>query len=400
MKALKVAVLCDYAEENWPSMDLSATMLLNHLNLADPAELRAERIQPRMKHPFQSACGHVQSACGHSRSACGQPGFNADRLFNRFWCYPQVAGKLKHFDLFHVVDHSYAQLVHRLAPERTIVTCHDLDTFRCLLQPRVERRPYWFRSMARQTLRGLRKAAAIVCVSHATRAQVLKFDLAAAERVHVVPNGVHPKYSSEPDTAADALAEQILGPVGATLDLLHVGSTIPRKRIDILLRVFAACSARRPHLRLVRVGAPFTDAQKALARDLQVENSILCLPFLGEDVLAAVYRRAAVVLIPSESEGFGLPLAESMACGTVVVASNIPALQEVSGGNAVLCAVGAVDEWTDAVLSLLQQREVSAPAWSRLIDGGCVRARAFSWQQNATAMVDIYRSILSRTKQD
>src|SRR5262249_58441189 len=97
---------------------------------------------------------------------------NADRLLNRFWDYPRLLGRLARrggFDLFHLVDHSYAQLVLALPPGRVVVTCHDLDAFRCLLEPGREPRPAWFRAMARRTLGGLRRAAFIACDSEATR---------------------------------------------------------------------------------------------------------------------------------------------------------------------------------------------------------------------------------------
>ena len=54
--------------------------------------------------------------------------------------------------------------------------------------------------------------------------------------------------------ATERLTASRLGPPGRFVDLLHVGSTIPRKRIDLLLEVFAAVAARRPEVRLVRVG--------------------------------------------------------------------------------------------------------------------------------------------------
>ena len=69
-------------------------------------------------------------------AGCG-PLFFADRVLNRMVLYPRrvrraVRGR---FDIYHVVDHSYAQLVLALPPHSTIVTCHDIDTFRCLVEP-------------------------------------------------------------------------------------------------------------------------------------------------------------------------------------------------------------------------------------------------------------------------
>ena len=115
--------------------------------------------------------------------------------------------------------------------------------------------------------------------------------------------------------------------------MLHVGSTIARKRIDTLLRVFAGIRRARPDARLVRVGGPFTAEQRALVRELQLEDAIVVLPFLDRSTLAAVYRQSAVLLLPSEREGFGLPVLEALACGTPVIASDIEALREVGASR-------------------------------------------------------------------
>ena len=66
------------------------------------------------------------------------------------------------------------------------MTCHDLDTFRCLLDPAAEPRPRWFRALARRTLEGLRTAAAVACVSEATRAAILRHGLLPEENDAVV----------------------------------------------------------------------------------------------------------------------------------------------------------------------------------------------------------------------
>src|SRR5207344_1409063 len=80
-------------------------------------------------------------------------GQNMDRLINRLWEYPRWLGKrIDQYDLFHVADHSYSQLIHVLPADRTGVFCHDLDTFRCLLDPKSDPRPRWFRAMARRIL--------------------------------------------------------------------------------------------------------------------------------------------------------------------------------------------------------------------------------------------------------
>jgi glycosyltransferase involved in cell wall biosynthesis len=245
--------------------------------------------------------------------------------------------------------------------------------------------------MTRRILDGFRKAAHVACDTDATRVGVIGLAGIPPERASVVYNGPHPACKPVPDASADADAARLMGQDGRWTDLLHVGSTIPRKRIEDLLRIVAAVPQRQPDVRLVRVGGPFTRAQESLARELGVTT--LVLPFVDRQVLAAVYRRAALVLVPSEREGFGLPVLEALACGTPVVASAIPALREVGGGAVTYCTVGDVDGWARATTSLLDERASGDPAWQRRAAEGLLRAGEFTWQRYADRVSEIYRAL-------
>ena len=385
----RVAVVCDLREENWHSMNLVAEMLLEGLRAGHAESFEAERVCPPMRRRF-------------TRGASAGARFNADRLLNRFVDYPRTLRRARHeFDLFHVVDHSYAQLLHALPPERTVVTCHDLDTFRCLLEPQKERRSPMFRAMTRRVLEGFRRAARVACDSRATRDELLSHSLLPPERVVVIPNGVHPAFTRTPDAAAEREAARLLGEVdseddGGRVDLLHVGSTIGRKRVDVLLEVFAAVRRRFPRARLVRVGGEFTREQASLANALGVSASVLSLPVLSPETLAAVYRRAALTLMPSEREGFGLPVVESLACATPVVASDINVLREVGGdeGAVSYCAVADTRAWTERVSLLLDERARNAQAWARRREACVRRAARFSWREYVERVVALYREVL------
>lgn len=380
----RLAVVCDFREENWPSMDLVAEMLLGELAANYAPEFVATRVCPPMRRRFSAA-----GAGAGSR-------FNADRVLNRFWDYPRhLRRQSSEFDLFHVIDHSYGQLVRELPAARTIITCHDLDTFQCLLNPQQEPRSFFFRKMIERTLDGFRRAARVTCDSEATRAELLAHGIVDSERAVVVPNGVHPSCTPLADVEADREAARMLGESAATaIDLLHVGSTIPRKRIDLLLRIFAAIRKEMPAARLIRVGGSFTAQQAQLAHQLDVNAAIVVLPQLERNVLAAVYRRAAVLLLPSEREGFGLPVVEALACGTPVVASDLPVLREVGGAAARYAAVGDVAVWTEKVVEVLRERELQTPARTERQAAGLAQASKFSWTEYANKMVELYRGIL------
>jgi glycosyltransferase involved in cell wall biosynthesis len=213
-----------------------------------------------------------------------------------------------------------------------------------------------------------------------------------SERLSVIPNGADPGGSPAADPATDFEAGRILGPRQG-VELLHVGSTIDRKRIDILLQVFAAACAARPEARLIRLGGPFTGAQRAQARDLGIADRIAVLPFVDRGTLAAIYRRAALTLLPSEREGFGLPLVESLACGTPMIASDIPALREIGGQAVEYCPLEDISRWRDTILALLEERETDMPAWRDRKARGVARAAEFSWSHYAARVAELYQLI-------
>ena len=368
----RVAVVCDFAEENWPSMDLVGDMLFDQLSQSEV--VASERVKPVMM------------------LAGNRPGRSA-RLLGRFVQYPRALRRIaSKFDLFHIVDHSYAHLVRELPPGRTVVTCHDLDAFNCLLDPQRGRRSFAFRAMTRRILSGLQAAAHVTCDSAATRDDILWHRLLPPERLTVVHNGVHPALTANADPFADREVATKLGRgAGNCPELLHVGSTIPRKRIDVLLRVFAVVRKHVPDCRLVRVGTPFTPQQESLAAELGVRQYIDWLERLDTRLLASCYRRASAVLQPSESEGFGLPVIEALACGAPVVASDIPPLREVGGDAADYCPLGDLSAWTSAILQIIFRGDERAARRPHALQ----QASRFTWTNYANQMLAIYREVLS-----
>ncbi len=380
----RVGVVCDFLEDRWYSMDLVAEMLLDHLSVEHSDSCQPTLIRPPMKLRFSGL-----------PTKGGGLGRKADQAVNRFLEYPRLLRTMRRqFDLFHIVDHSYAHLALDLPPERTLVTCHDIDAFRCLTEPQSEPRSGIFRAMSRRILAGLQRAARVACVSAFTRDEILRFNLVPPERLSVIPVAVGPVFSPQPDPGADAEVDQLLGASEpGTEYILHSGSTVPRKRIDVLLRVFAAVRAQAPRARLLRSGGGFTADQSAMIDKLSIRDSITVLPFLERRQLASVYRRASVLLQTSEREGFGLPVLEAMASGTPVIASDIPVLRETGGTAACYCAVEDITDWRDTVLSILS-RTAGGPENMATRSAAFAQAARFTWSAYSAANVLLYRELL------
>lgn len=367
-------------------MDLVSEMLFEHLQRNHADRVLATRLTPTLRRRFTQLLPDSQFF------------FNADRLLNRFWDYRRwLRDGKQQFDLFHLIDHSYGQVLHHLPPGRTIVTCHDLDTFRSLIDPQAEPRSRLFKKMMSNVLGGFQKAALVSCVSEATRDELLAHNLIAPERLRVVPLGVHPSCNPEPDETADSEALRYLETGAAkSITLLHVGSTIKRKRIDVLLDTFAGVRQQFPQARLIRVGGPFTSAQANQVRRLNLESAIVVMPHLRRNVLAAVYRQSDLVLQPSEGEGFGLPVIEAMACGAPVIASDLRVLRDVGGNAATYAPVADVSAWINSISGLLRERDESPEKWAARKAAGITQAAKFSWPEHARKMVELYEEVLAR----
>ncbi len=370
MRALRVGIVCDYLEERWPSMDLIGDMLVQTLPAVSVGKVEAVQLRPQMNRRLSRL-----PLIGHTTRMQ-----LVDRLTARLWDYPHwLAPRVRDFDVFHVVDHSYAHVMRVLPAERTVVTCHDLDAMTAALPPASATAVEGL--LARSVLDGISRAAHVACNSEATRSDLLASGRVAPARTSVSYFGVHPSCTP----AANGTS--------ATADLLHVGSTIPRKRIDLLLRVFAGARKHVPYLRLIRAGGAFTPEQEDLAGHLGVLEHIVQMPTLEREQLADLYRHAALVLLTSDREGFGLPVIEAMACGTPVVASGIPALREIGGDAAIYCPPGDVTAWVDAIAALLREKESDTKEWKARRDACVRRAARFDWKTYAGEMSALYLQV-------
>ncbi|GAP95143.1 glycosyltransferase family 4 protein [Leptolyngbya sp. NIES-2104] len=363
---MQVAVVCDYPEEQWHSMDVCSRMLIDHWQFNDHSQRHS--ICPSFQHRFTRL-----PVIGTRKAA-----FNGDRLLNRFWDYPNYLKKISNqFDVFHVCDHTYAQLVHELPAGRTGVYCHDIDAFRSLVEPEREPRPHWYRAMSQRILDGLQKAAIVFYSTQAVRQQLEHYGLVDCNRLIHAPYGISPEFSIK---RHGLLPKAIRSPF-----ILHVGSCIPRKRIDVLLDVFAELSQHHPELQLVKVSGEWTDEQNQQLDRLNIRSKTIHLQNLPTSTIAALYRRAEVVLLTSEAEGFGLPLIESLACGAIVVVSDLPVFREVAQDAAVYCPVADISAWVNAIETVLNDPN-QAPARSRRLE----IAGQYSWQKHAETIRQAY----------
>ncbi len=221
----------------------------------------------------------------------------------------------------------------------------------------------------------LRAAAAVVCVSEATAADAV--EMFGLENTRVVHLGVDDRFRDPPP-----LDRAVLGKLGIPGPyLLHAGGASERKNLAALAEAWRSIAARHPDLTLALSGPPHP-RRTELFRDLP---RVAMLGRVDAASVPGLIAGAEAVVVPSLHEGFGLPLLEAFAAGTVVVAAATSSLPEVAGGAAVLVEpTGAgVAVGIAAVLDGDIDREV-------LRARGRARSAEFTWERCAAEHAEIW----------
>jgi glycosyltransferase involved in cell wall biosynthesis len=167
--------------------------------------------------------------------------------------------------------------------------------------------------------------------------------------------------------------------------VLTVATLERRKNLETLLQAMKLVRAGRPELRLAVVGAPGWQAPRLEA------DGILPLGYVEDEELAALYRGAEVFVYPSRFEGFGMPIVEAMACGTPVVASAHPSMDEASGEAALRADPENAESVAAAIGQALSEGEP-------FISDGTRHARRFSARSAGDAILGGYSSAFARLR--
>lgn len=121
--------------------------------------------------------------------------------------------------------------------------------------------------------------------------------------------------------------------------------------------------------------------------ELKLGNRVLFPGKIGQQDLPSIYNGADLFILPSLYEGFGLVLLEAMAAGTLVTASNISSIPEVTGDAALLFDPHDVTAIQDAITRILTDTSLHEELRCKGID----RARLFSWDKTVRMTLDVYR---------
>ncbi len=177
--------------------------------------------------------------------------------------------------------------------------------------------------------------------------------------------------------------------------LLHVGSPFPHKNIERLIEAFEILVTDRPSLKLVLAGKRehyFEQLQKQIDASPARDN-IIVTGFIPDSQLKWLYQNASAYVLPSLSEGFGLPGLEAMAHGCAVVSSDATCLPEVYGTAAHYFDPLDVQDMATKIKEVLVDKSLRA----QLIASGHQQLKKYSWERMAQQTLEIYNKVLSKT---
>lgn len=318
----------------------------------------------------------------------------AVRKFDLFvWFFWKLALRATKPQLVHMT--SLFETYYLSVPDKipTVVTIYDLipllfekDFFQN------ERAKEWYMGRLEQA----KKADKIITISESAKKDIQKILKISPEKIEVVYCGINKRFKPMQKSVAEKILRDDYGI--ETKYILSVASTTLNKNVPRIFSSFKKYIEKNKvnDLNLVVV-CRLEPQEKAdwmqKIQGLKLKGKIILTNFVPDAHMPVFYKGAECLLFPSLYEGFGLPVAEAMACGCPVITSNTSSLPEVGGE-----AVYYVDPYNessivDGISKLLNNKTLV----QKLVKLGYKQAKLFNWKKSVDQTLRIYRKILEKT---
>ena len=270
----------------------------------------------------------------------------------------------------------------RRGARRQVITIHDLAFLHHPERLTAASRRYYNSQIHAAT----RRADHILAVSEATKADIVAELAVAPERITVQHHGVSRVFRPFSEREKKRARARWRLPEDY---YLFVGTMEPRKNLGALIEAHRQLTAARPDAPTLLLCAAAGWGSEDILRAIEEEPNLLWWRDCPSDALPDLYACARALVLPSHYEGFGLPALEAMACATVPIVSDIPALREV---------VGEVGWHIDpnepaSLLAALRAVLVDDERLAREKAASLQRAAMFTWQRSATIARAVYESL-------
>lgn len=235
----------------------------------------------------------------------------------------------------------------------------------------------------------LQRAVTVLTVSQYTASDLTQLFRVTPTKVQVVPEAADVEFQPAPEAAQRSLREKYRL---ARPFILCVGELRPHKNQVGLIRAYARCQSRATH-DLILIGQKYQDYTEPedLIRSLQLEGRVHILTQVDFADLITFYSAAALFVLVSFYEGFGLPVLEAMACGAPVIAASTTATGEVTGAGGIQVDPSDVTALVAAMDQVLQD----ATMRQHLIQQGAAWCQRFTWQSTSEQTLAVYKQVIA-----
>lgn len=274
-----------------------------------------------------------------------------------------------------------------------VVTIHDAiaERFPALTLPSRRARLFWHAKVAL----AIRQARLVLTVSEYAAREIAEVHRVPRDRLRVALEAPAGAYRPSRSAADIAAAAERAGIPASARWFVYVGGFNPHKHLDLLVRAHAAAVAglQDPPL-LLLIGAldgdVFHGAQAVIRdaiRQAGTEALVRWIGFVPDEELRHLHSGAVALVLPSASEGFGLPAVEAAACGTPVIATTESPLPELLAGGGLFVPPGDAGALAAALRRLLADE----PARRAFGAAAQRQAAALTWPAGARAALSALR---------
>jgi len=269
---------------------------------------------------------------------------------------------------------------------KTVLVIHDLMPLKFPERHSKKLRYYYSKILPKS----LRNASKIITISKFVKSEVLEyFPFINESKLTVIYNGYEKKLfnpsllSDESFRIKHKLKEYIL----------YVGRISEIKNTLTLIKAFGEI-ASKSEIELLVIGRDESNilpkAREYIARN-NFGDKVKFIDYLSENELADAYKSSKIFVLPSFSEGFGLPVIEAMACGIPVIISDIPALCEIADDSAMKFNPENHIELSEKLLLLLHDNEL----YNNMKERGLKRAELFDWNKAALLTNNVILDVMN-----
>lgn len=277
----------------------------------------------------------------------------------------------------------------------SVVTIHDLIWFSSRYSlnrrtPLKRRLMDWYYYRIPQLVTS--RCSLVLTVSQASKSKIVKQLRVPAEKVVVTYEGASPIFHVVRDIHQ---LNNVREKYGLSSNyLMAIGSTDPRKNISTLLRAYKLLpeNLMNTHQLAIIWTHPFMmNILQKEVEELGLNERVCFLNQVNDNDLLMLYNAASIFVFPSLEEGFGLPLLESMACGTPVVAGENSSIPEIVDDAGVLVDTTDPKDIAMGIIRVLTDPDLKAD----LIRKGLRRSTDFSWEDCANRTIEAYAQAYS-----